>query len=68
MKFTCQNNRKTDISMKKTEKVSEYGLNQINKRVLLFVPKLITIGEGIPTPNDIIPMMSSVGEVLKIIS
>ena len=33
--------------------VSEYGLNQINKGVLLLVPKLITVGEGIPTPNDI---------------
>ena len=39
--------------MKKQKKVSEYGLNQINKGVLLSVPKLITVGEGIPTPNDI---------------
>ena len=49
----------------KGEKVSEYGLNQIDKGVLLSVPKLITVGEGIPTPNDIlggIPMMSSVGK------
>ena len=38
----------------KAEKVSEYGLNQIYKRVLLLVPKLITVGEGIPTPNDVI--------------
>ena len=38
---------------KKQKKVSEYGLNQINKRVLLLVPKLITVGEGIPTPDDI---------------
>ena len=37
----------------KAEKVSEYGLNQINKGVLLLVPKLTTAGEGIPTPNDI---------------
>ena len=36
------------------EIVLEYGLNQINKGVLLLVPKLITIGEGIPTPNDVI--------------
>ena len=39
--------------MKKQKKVSEYGFNQINKRVLLSVPKLITAGEGIPTPNDV---------------
>ena len=38
---------------KKQKKVSEYGLNQINKRVLLLVPKLITVGEGIPTPDDV---------------
>ena len=38
---------------KKQKKVSEYGLNQINKRVLLSVPKLIIVGEGIPTPDDI---------------
>ena len=37
----------------KAVKVSEYGLNQINKGVLLLVPKLITVGEGIPTPDDI---------------
>ena len=37
----------------KQKKVSEYGLNQINKGVLLSVPKLITGGEGIPTPDDI---------------
>ena len=53
MKFTCPTNRKTDTCMKK-QKVSQYGLNQINKGVLLSVPKLITVGEGIPTPNDII--------------
>ena len=40
--------------MKKQKKVSEYGLNQINKGVLLLIPKLITVGEEIPTPNDII--------------
>ena len=40
----------------KVEKVSEDGLNQINKGVLLLVPKLITAGEGISTPNDIIGM------------
>ena len=39
--------------MKKQKNVSEYGLNQINKGVLLLVPKLITVGEGIPTPNDV---------------
>ena len=38
---------------KKQKKVSEYGLNQINKRVLPSVPKLIIVGEGIPTPDDI---------------
>ena len=38
---------------KKQKKVSEYGLNQINKRVLLLVPKPITVGEGIPIPDDI---------------
>ena len=38
----------------KGEKVSKYGLNQINKGVLLLVPKLITVGEGILTLNDII--------------
>ena len=40
----------------KAEKMSEYGLNQINKGVLLSVPKLIIVGEGIPTPNDITGM------------
>ena len=40
--------------MKKQKKVSEYGLNQINKVVLLLVPKVITVGEGIPNPNDVI--------------
>ena len=54
MKFTCPTNRKTDTYMKKQKKVSEYGLNQINKGVLLSVTKPITVGEGIPTPNDII--------------
>ena len=38
---------------KKQKKVSEYGLNEINKRVLLSVPKLITAGEGSPTPDDV---------------
>ena len=37
---------------KSRKKVSEYGLNQINKRVLLLVPKLIIIWEGTPTPDD----------------
>ena len=37
----------------KQKKVSEYGLNQINKRVLLLVPKLIIIWEGTPTPDDV---------------
>ena len=40
--------------MKKQKKVLEYGLNQINKGVLLSIPKLITVGEGIPTSNDFI--------------
>ena len=34
----------------KAKKFSEYGLNQINKGVLLSVPKFITLGEEIPTP------------------
>ena len=38
---------------KKQKNVSEYGLNEINKRVLLSVPKFITVGEGIPTPDDV---------------
>ena len=38
--------------MKKQKKVSEYGLNQINKGVLLLVPKPTTVGEGIPAPDD----------------
>ena len=38
----------------KRKKVSEYGLNEINKGVLLSVPKFITVGEGISTPNDTI--------------
>ena len=46
----------------KAEKVSEYGLNQINKRVLLLVPKLITVGEGIP------PLMTSQVSSLDVIS
>ena len=56
--------------MKKQKKVSEYGLNQINKGVLLSVPKLITVGEGIPTlmtsqgcSHDVVS-----GGTLKIIS
>ena len=56
---------------KKQKKVSEYGLNQINKRVLLSVPKLITVGEGIPTPDDVtgvFQVMPPVRESLKIIS
>ena len=39
--------------MKKQKKVSKYGLNQINKGVLMLVPKLITVGEGILTPDDV---------------
>ena len=39
--------------MKKQKKVSEYGLNQVNKGVLLSVPKLVTVGEGILTPDDV---------------
>ena len=37
----------------KQKKVPEYGLNQIYKGLLLLVPKLITVGEGIPTPDDV---------------
>ena len=44
---------KANACMKKQEKISEYGLNQVNKGVLLLLPKLITVGEGIPTPNDV---------------
>ena len=36
------------------EKSFRIEINQINKQVLLLVPKLITVGEGIFTPNDII--------------
>ena len=54
MKFTCPTNRKIDACITKGKKVSEYGLYQINKGVMLSVPKLITVGEGIPTPDDII--------------
>ena len=50
MNFTCPINRKSIHVWEKQEKVSEYGLNEINKRVLLSVPKLITVGEGTPTP------------------
>ena len=53
MRFTCPTNRKLIHVWKKQKKVSEYGLNQINKRVLLLVPKLIIVGEGIPTSDDI---------------
>ena len=38
---------------KKQKKVSEYGLNEITKNILLSVPKLITVGEGTTTPDDI---------------
>ena len=38
---------------KSRKKVSECGLNEINKRVLLSVPKLITVGDRTPTPDDI---------------
>ena len=47
------NQLETDTCMENRKKFSEYGLNQIKKEVLLLVPKLITIGEGIPIPNDI---------------
>ena len=53
MKFTCPTNRKLKHVWKSRKKVSEYGINQINKGVLLWVPKLITVGEGICTPDDI---------------
>ena len=55
---------------KKQKKVSEYGLNQINKRVLLSVPKLIIVGEGIPTLMTSlgIPMTSPVRDIPKTIS
>ena len=54
------NQLESDTYMKKQKKVSEYILNQINKGVLLLVPKLITVGEGIPTPNDIIGVFHDV--------
>ena len=47
---------------KSKKKVSENGLNQINKRVLLSVPKLIIIWEGTP------PLMTSLGYSHDIIS
>ena len=37
----------------KQKKVPEYRLNQISKRVLLLVPKLIIICEGTLTPDDV---------------
>ena len=51
--FTGPTNRKSIHVWEREEKVSEYRLNQINKRVLLSVPKLIIIWEGTPTPDDI---------------
>ena len=56
------NQKETNTCMKKQKKVSEYRLNQINKGVLLSVPKLITVGEGIPT------LMTSLGCSHDIIS
>ena len=53
MKFTRPTNRKSIHVWEKAEKVSEYGLNEINKKVLLSVPKLITVGEGTPIPEDV---------------
>ena len=41
--------------MKKQKKVSEYGLNQINKGVLLLVPKPTTVGE------EFLPLMMALG-------
>ena len=35
------------------KKQKKYGLNQIKKGVLLLVPKLIAVGEEIPTPDDV---------------
>ena len=40
--------------MEKQKKVSEYGLSQINKGILPSVPKPITVGGGIFTPDDMI--------------
>ena len=37
----------------KVEKSFKIWVNQINEGVLLLVPKLITVGEGIPTPDDV---------------
>ena len=39
--------------MKKQEKSFRIWIKSINKGVLLLVPKLITIGERTPTPDDI---------------
>ena len=47
------NQWETNTCIEKQEKISEYGLNEINKGILLSIPKLITVGKGIPTPNDI---------------
>ena len=38
----------------KVEKGFRIWIKSNKKGVLLLVPKLITVGEGIPTPNDII--------------
>ena len=72
MRFTCPTNGKLiHVWKKKQKKVSEYGLNQISKRVLLLVSKLIIVGEEIPTPDDVtgvFPVTSPAREILKIIS
>ena len=54
LNFSCPTNRKIDACMGKEKKFQNSGQNQINKTGLLSVPKLITVEEGIPTPNDII--------------
>ena len=52
MKFTCPTNRKIIACITK-EKSFRIGIKS-NKEVLLLVPKLITVGEGIPTLMSVI--------------
>ena len=47
LNFSCPTSRKIDACVRKEKKVSEYWQNQINKQVLVLVPKLITVREGI---------------------
>ena len=53
MRFTCPTNRKLIHVWEKTEKSFRIWIKSNKKRVLLSVPELIIVGEGIPTPDDI---------------